>query len=228
MKQLPGVSPAGIRTETTLNNPRDFFLGKPLNNLPVLRPVGFSSQPTSSRSRTSQPRLRRGRRNPASVEPSPGSQRPTRLSPTPHRPPRAGSVACPGLFRLLPCGFSHRELREQVAMRTGLWPTTLTPGRMTYDLRRLRRYGIMERIPQNSLLPSLHSGYALALFFTHARLYRPSVSQLNSKAPLPNSRLAQHFQPQSTSPCIPSDQGVLPRTARTDLVSMPADGSGSS
>jgi hypothetical protein len=100
------------------------------------------------------------------------------------------------LFRLLPCGFSNRELREQLAMLTGLLPTTNTPGRMTYDLRRLRLHGIIERIPKTHRYSVSPFGLRVALFFTraHARLDRPSVTQFNSKAPPTNSRLAQHFQ----------------------------------
>jgi hypothetical protein len=96
-KQVPGVSQVGARTETTVNNPRDFYLGKRLGNLPALRQVGFQANRRLSRSRTSQPRLCRRRRNPTSAKPSPGSQRPTHLGPAHHRPARVGFVACPGL-----------------------------------------------------------------------------------------------------------------------------------
>jgi hypothetical protein len=33
----------GARTETTIHNSRDFFIGKRLCNLPALRQVGFSA-----------------------------------------------------------------------------------------------------------------------------------------------------------------------------------------
>ena len=58
-------------------------------------------------------------------------------------------------FRLLPCGFSNRDLREQLAVLTGQTPTTITPGRMTYDLRRLRLHGMIERIPRPIAIGSL-------------------------------------------------------------------------
>ena len=71
-------------------------------------------------------------------------------------------------FRLLPGGFANRNLREQLAVLTGQMPTTITPGRMTYDLRRLRLHGMIEKNPQDPPLPSdrvrtacrfvLHSG----------------------------------------------------------------------
>jgi hypothetical protein len=40
-KQVPEVAEVGARTETTINNPRDFYIGKRLCNLPALRQVGF-------------------------------------------------------------------------------------------------------------------------------------------------------------------------------------------
>ena len=55
---------------------------------------------------------------------------------------------------LLPCGFANRELREQLAALTGQTPATITQGRMTYDLRRLRLTRHDRKNPQNPLLPS--------------------------------------------------------------------------
>src|SRR4029079_803118 len=34
-----------LRTETTINNTRDFEIGKRLTNLPALREIGFSAKP---------------------------------------------------------------------------------------------------------------------------------------------------------------------------------------
>ena len=42
-KQVPEVREVGARTETTINNTRDFSIGKRLCNLPALRQVGFSA-----------------------------------------------------------------------------------------------------------------------------------------------------------------------------------------
>jgi hypothetical protein len=38
-------------------------------------------------------------------------------------------------------------LSEHVASLTGQPPKSITPGRTTYDLRRLRLHGFIERIP---------------------------------------------------------------------------------
>jgi hypothetical protein len=42
-KQVPDVAEVGARTETTINNTRDFYIGKRLCNLPALRQVGFQA-----------------------------------------------------------------------------------------------------------------------------------------------------------------------------------------
>src|SRR6202043_2693163 len=52
------------------------------------------------------------------------------------------------LFRLLPRGFAQRDLREHLAALTGQPPASLTGGRMTYDLRRLRLHGFIQRVPR--------------------------------------------------------------------------------
>ena len=97
-KQVPEVSEIGVRTETTINNTRDFYIGKRLCNLPALRQIGFPANPTSSPSRMPQPRLRGGRRSAAPVEPSRGSQRTTHRGLAHHRSSRAGVVAHSGLL----------------------------------------------------------------------------------------------------------------------------------
>ena len=50
-------------------------------------------------------------------------------------------------FDLLPAGFRNRELRETVAPLRGMSLDDHNAGQMTYDLRRLRLRGLIERIP---------------------------------------------------------------------------------
>lgn len=52
------------------------------------------------------------------------------------------------LFLLLPRSFSNGDLRGHLAQMLGLQPSLMTLGRMTYDLRRLRLHGLIERIPK--------------------------------------------------------------------------------
>jgi DNA-binding transcriptional ArsR family regulator len=51
------------------------------------------------------------------------------------------------IFRLQPSGFRNKDLRELLAEHLGRPPGTITPGQATYDLRRLREHGLIERIP---------------------------------------------------------------------------------
>ena len=45
------------------------------------------------------------------------------------------------MFRLLPQGFANRDLRHSVAGFLGVAPGNCKPGRMSYDMRRLRLHG---------------------------------------------------------------------------------------
>ncbi|HEX2689001.1 MAG TPA: hypothetical protein VHN14_20405 [Kofleriaceae bacterium] len=51
--------------------------------------------------------------------------------------------------RLQPRGFSNAELRTQLAPMLGLPLEEFSQGRMTYNLRRLRLHGLIERIPKS-------------------------------------------------------------------------------
>ncbi|MGA7450024.1 MAG: hypothetical protein WBW73_01680, partial [Rhodoplanes sp.] len=52
------------------------------------------------------------------------------------------------LFLLVQGTFTNKDLREHLAPLLGKKPSQLTPGRITYDLRRLRLHGLTERIPK--------------------------------------------------------------------------------
>ena len=51
------------------------------------------------------------------------------------------------VFRLLPNGFTNADLRRHLAPLLGKTPDLMTSGQITYDLRRLRLHGLIERIP---------------------------------------------------------------------------------
>jgi len=53
------------------------------------------------------------------------------------------------LFALTPTGFRHRDLhlRSHIAQLLGRAPDQYAAGQMTYDLRRLRLHGLIERVP---------------------------------------------------------------------------------
>ena len=66
---------------------------------------------------------------------------------------------------------------------------------MTYDLRRLRQHGRIERIPKTHRYRVTAFGLRAALFCTrvHARLYRPGVAQILPHAPPTSSGLQRAF-----------------------------------
>jgi hypothetical protein len=184
-KQVPDVREVGARTETTINNTRDFSIGKRLCNLPALRQVGFQA----NRRILEVERL--------SQDCAVGEETLVKLNrPVEVNGQRAAALRITDLrvlalwhllvlFRLLPCGFANRDLRDQLAVLTGQTPSQITQGKMTYDLRRLRLHGMIERIPKTHRYRVTDFGFRVALFFTrtHARLYRPGVAEVLPHAP---------------------------------------------
>jgi hypothetical protein len=185
----------GLRTETTVNNPRDFAIGKRLTNLPALRAVGF----TANRRLLDVQRVSHdcaiGEAVLANVT-QPVEVDGQRAAALPFTDPRVQALfTALVLFCLLPRGFSNRDLRERLAPLLGLDPGAMTPGRMSYDLRRLRLHGLIERIPRTHRYRPTAEGLRTALFFTraHARLLRPGLSHVMAPAPLGDAPRATPF-----------------------------------
>jgi predicted MarR family transcription regulator len=82
------------------------------------------------------------------------------------------------LFALAPTGFWHREFRDHVAQLQNRGPATYPAGSMTYDLRRLRLYGLIERVPQGHRYRITQTGAKVAMFYArlYARALRPACS----------------------------------------------------
>ena len=94
------------------------------------------------------------------------------------------------IFRLHANGFSNADLRHHLAQMLGADPTTWPPGRATYDLRRLRLHGLIERIPTTHRYRVTDTGLHHAMFLTrvHNRLIQSGTAQLadpNPPAPTP-------------------------------------------
>ena len=90
------------------------------------------------------------------------------------------------VFRLLPHGFTNADLRRHLAPLLGKTPELMTSGQITYDLRRLRLHGLIERIPQHLPLPGhRHRACARARYLTrlHDRLLRTGLAQLTDPGP---------------------------------------------
>ena len=166
-----------LRTETTINNAPDFAIGKRLKNLSELRKVGFqANRRLLDVQRTShdcwigedvfrgihQPVTVEGRRAPALRF---GDSRVLAL------------LCCLVLFRLLPRGFTNGDLRQHVAPILG---KQINSGQMSYDLRRLRLHGFLEKVPRSHRYHVTDIGVRAALFLTrsYARLLRPGLASL--------------------------------------------------
>lgn len=84
----------------------------------------------------------------------------------------AGALCC---FVHAIAGFTNASLRGLVA---GLLGRDYSTNQMTYDLRRLRLHGLIERIPRTNTYVLTPEGARIALFYTkvHDRLLRPLVA----------------------------------------------------
>ncbi len=182
-----------LRTETILNDVHaDFGIPKRLTSLPDLRQIGFTAS----------------RRLPGvqtiSHDPIHGAQAFTALTaplitPAGTRIPglRFGDPRVHALLqallihRLLPRGFTNRELRTLIAPLLGTTPEDITAGKMTYDLRRLREHGLITRIPHTRRYQVTDTGLHDALLFTraHDHLLRPGLAQTADPSPPAPSRL---------------------------------------
>jgi hypothetical protein len=172
----------GLRTETTINDPRDFEIHRGLRNLPALRQVGFHANRRllavqrlshdcvlgeAAVQAVTRPVVVAGQRAPA-----------LRFA-----DPRVLALfQALVLFQLLPVGFSNADLRARLAALLGLQPDALPRGRVSYDLRRLRLRGLVERIPRSHRYRVTPPGFRTALFFlkVYARVLRPGLAELTA------------------------------------------------
>jgi len=174
-----------LRTETTINDARDFGIGKRLENLPALREIGFQAnrrlldvQQVShdcaigedAFARINQPQVVEGQRVAGLRFSDPRVQ---------------GLLHVLVLFLFLPRGFSNGDLRGHLTRILGLAPNLMTPGRMSYDLRRLRLHGLIERIPKTHRYRMTSFGLRTAVFFTRVydRALRPGLAHITPVAP---------------------------------------------
>jgi hypothetical protein len=90
-------------------------------------------------------------------------------------------LACLCCFQHLFAGLTNRSLRELIA---GLIPG-YNARQMTYDLRRLRRKGFIQRIPRTQRYELTREGRRLAVFLTktYTRIVNPSLAELDPALP---------------------------------------------
>ena len=100
------------------------------------------------------------------------------------------------MFRLLPHGFTNRDLRRLVAPLLGHEPDHLSAGQMTYDLRRLRKHGLIDRVAGTHRCRVTDTGLEHALFLTraHNRLLCTGLAQLAEPVPGPLRAATNRYQ----------------------------------
>jgi hypothetical protein len=181
-----------LRTETTINDTHDFGLSKRLTSLPALRQLGFTANRRLLGVQT------------ISHDPIRGAQAFTELTApilteVGTRIPglRFGDTRVHALLRallihrLLPHGFTNRELRTLIAPLLGTTTEHISAGKMTYDLRRLRAHGLITRIARTRRYQVTDTGLQYALLFTHAHdhLLRTGLAEITDPDPPARSRL---------------------------------------
>jgi hypothetical protein len=167
-----------LRTELTINNPRDFHIAKAVPNLPQLRDLGdqvnqklLEVERVSHQCVLTQDALDRLQR--PTVE---AGQRTAAL--------RFGDCRVMALFQAitgfthLARGFRNRDLRRQVGALLG---RPYTAAQMTYDLRRLRLKGLLQRTAKTHRYTSTPYGLKVAFFVAklYLRILRPEWPALH-------------------------------------------------
>jgi len=185
----------GLRTETTINDTYDFQVGRRLANLPKLRQIGFAANRRVLQVEQLTHDCHVGAeafeqlQKPAEVD---GQH----VSALPFGQERVQALfAVLVLFCLQPEGFRNRQLRPLLAQWLGLPESDIRPGRMSYDLRRLRLHGLIERLPKTQRYRLTTVGLKTALFYsrTYLRLRRRGLSELHDPRTAASSTLAREF-----------------------------------
>ena len=184
-----------LRTETTINDTRDFAIGRRLHNLPALREIGFQANRRLLHVQRLSHDCLIGEDAFAQLN-APVTVAGQRASALRFADPKVQALFSALLvFRLLPRGFSNRELRDHWAALLGKPSQSITPGQMTYHLRRLRLHGLMERLPESHRYRLTDQGWRSILFCSRCynRSLRPGLAQVLPDQAAPETPLRRGF-----------------------------------
>jgi hypothetical protein len=197
-----------LRTETTINDTRDFAIGRRIHNLPELRNIGFAAN------RRLLDVQRIGHDCFIGEAAFQDMQRPVIVDNQRAAALRFADPRVQGLFHVLLLfllvqgTFTHKDVREHLAPLLGHHPSQYTPGRITYDLRRLRLHGLIERIPKTHRYRAPQRGCA-------PRSSTPASITARCEPASPSS------SPPHTTPNSPSPNPFAPQKPRsTNGISM--------
>ncbi len=167
-----------LRTETTINDTYDFNVGRLIKNLPALRKIGFAANRRVLEVEKLSHDCNVG------IEAFEKMQQRVEVDGQNASALRFGDarvqalLATVMLFCLQPRGFTNKELRPLLAQYLGKSIEEITPGKMTYDLRRMRLHGLIERKAGTQRYQLTSRGLKTALFYsrTYNRVLRPGMS----------------------------------------------------
>jgi len=169
----------GLRTETTINDTRDFMIGRRLENLGALRRIGFAANRRFLSVQTLSHDCTIGAQRFSSlVEPAVvDGQRVSALPFGNFRVLALMHTLCLLVFAVN--GFRSRDFRQHFRQFSGIVPEQHSQGKVTYDLRRLRLHGLIEKVPGSFRYRVTPQGIRAALFFTRAygRFFRVAFSE---------------------------------------------------
>jgi hypothetical protein len=180
-----------LRTETTINDTYDFAIGRALHNLPALREIGFAAnRRVLAVESLSHDCLIGDDRWTAVTSPIVlEDQRAAGLRFGDRRVQALMHALC--LFAVAPTGFRHREFRDHVAQLYAADPHRYSRSSVTYDLRRLRLHGLIERVPRSHRYHITALGARLAMLY--ARLYTRALRPAASLQPTGSDRGRRAF-----------------------------------
>jgi len=183
-----------LRTETTINDTRDFGLGKRLTNLDKLRQIGF-------RANRRLLDVQRISHDPTLAETvinkmqQPITVNGVRTSALPFADPRShGLLQALPIFRLQAEGFTSKDFRTHIAALNHQKTDEISQGQISYHLRRLKLRGLIERLPKSHRYRVTDNGLRVAVFYTQAyhRILRPGIAQI-AHTETANSKIAIAF-----------------------------------
>jgi len=173
-----------LRTETTINDTRDFGVGRLLRNLSELRRIGFAANRRLLEIEQISHDCALGEdafqdlQRPRDVD----DQRAPALR---FGDPRVQALLHALLmFVFVAQGFTNKQLRRALSELLGQPAQSITPGRMSYELRRLRLHGLIERLPKTQRYRLTDRGLHTALFYSrvYSRILRPGLALISPHA----------------------------------------------
>lgn len=174
-----------LRTETTINDTRDFGVGRLLKNLPELRRIGFAANRRLLEIEQISHDCALGEDTFQHL------QRPRQIDGQRASALRFGDANTQALlnavlmFVFVAQGFTNKDLRQAFAVLLGKRPDEVSPGRISYELRRLRLHGLIERLAGTHRYRLTDEGLRTAMFYTrvYSRVLRPAVAPPVPAAP---------------------------------------------